>query len=41
LEFRDRVIKIKVTADGVETILEAGDALEVMVKEHVVKLQKG
>ena len=38
LEFRKRVIKIRVTADGVETIKESGDSIEVIVKEKAVKL---
>lgn len=39
LEFRNRVIKIKVTEEGVETLLESGDALDVVVKEKVVRLE--
>ncbi|HTF16443.1 MAG TPA: glycoside hydrolase family 65 protein [Chryseolinea sp.] len=40
LEFRKRVIKIKISDEGVETILEAGDPIEVVVKEKVVKLER-
>ena len=38
LEFRNRVIKIRVTSDGVETIRESGEPIEVIVKEKAVKL---
>jgi maltose phosphorylase len=40
LEFRKRVIKIRVSGDGVETVLEAGEPLEVVVKDKAVKLEK-
>jgi maltose phosphorylase len=40
LEFRNSVIKIRISADGVETILESGEPMEVVVKEKVVKLEK-
>lgn len=40
LEFRNRVIKIRVSADGVETVLESGEPVEMVVKGEVVKLKK-
>jgi maltose phosphorylase len=39
LEFRGRVIKIKVSIDGVETKLESGDPIEIMVKDEAVLLK--
>ncbi|MEP6737295.1 MAG: family 65 glycosyl hydrolase domain-containing protein, partial [Chryseolinea sp.] len=39
LEFRGRVIKIKVSGVDVVTTLESGDPIEIMVKEKVVKLE--
>ncbi|HZB13281.1 MAG TPA: glycosyl hydrolase family 65 protein, partial [Chryseolinea sp.] len=39
LEFRDRVIKLKVTKDGCETHLEHGDPLEIVLKDEVVMLK--
>lgn len=39
LEFRGRVIKVKVTADGAETLLESGDSLEIMMKEKSILLE--
>jgi maltose phosphorylase len=38
LEFRGRVIKVKVTKDGIETVLESGDPMEILVKDKVVKI---
>ncbi len=38
LEFRNRVVKIKVTRDGVETKLESGEAMEILLKDNVVSL---
>jgi maltose phosphorylase len=38
LEYRGRVIKVKVTKDGAETKLESGDALEILMKDQTVKL---
>jgi maltose phosphorylase len=35
LEFRDRVIKVKVTKDGTETILESGAAMEIVLRDEV------
>ena len=40
LEFRDRVIKIKVTEDKCETELESGEPLEIILKDEVVKLMR-
>ncbi len=40
LEFRNRVIKIKVTKDGVETKLESGEPLEILLKDQSVQLKK-
>lgn len=39
LEFRGRVIKVKVTADGAETVLESGDSLEIMMKDKSILLE--
>jgi len=39
LEFRNRVIKLKVTKDKCETHLEHGDPLEIMLKDEVVLLK--
>jgi maltose phosphorylase len=39
LEFRDRVIKVKVTKDGTETILESGEPMEIVLKDEVVSLK--
>lgn len=40
LEFRHRVIKIRISADGVDTVLESGEPLDIIVKEKVVHLEK-
>ncbi len=40
LEFRGRVIKVRVTKDKTETILESGDSVEVMVNNTPVMLVK-
>lgn len=40
LEFRDRVIKLKVSRDKTETILESGDPLEIIVNDKIVSLKK-
>jgi maltose phosphorylase len=40
IEFRGRVLKIKVSKDGVETKLESGDALVIDVKGEDVQLKK-
>jgi maltose phosphorylase len=39
LEFRNRVIKIKVTNEGCETILESGEPLEIVLKDEVKALK--
>jgi maltose phosphorylase len=39
LEFRDRVIKIRVTKDGVETKLESGEPMEIVLKDKPVTLK--
>jgi maltose phosphorylase len=36
LEFRGRVIKIKVTKDGIETALESGEPMEICMKDQVM-----
>jgi maltose phosphorylase len=39
LEFRGRVIKVKVSKDGAETVLESGDPMEILLKDKVVALK--
>jgi maltose phosphorylase len=39
LEFRNRVIKVKVTKDSCETYLESGEPLEIVLKDEVIKLK--
>jgi maltose phosphorylase len=39
IEFRNRVIKLKVSIDGCETILESGEPLEIVLKDEVVQLK--
>jgi maltose phosphorylase len=39
LEFRNRVIMIKVTKDKCETELESGEPLEIVLKGETVKLK--
>jgi maltose phosphorylase len=39
LEFRGRVIKVKVTKDGAETKLESGEPLEIILKDERVRLK--
>lgn len=39
LEFRGRVIKVKVTTDGAETVLESGESLEIMMKDKPLVLE--
>jgi maltose phosphorylase len=39
VEFRGRVIKIKVSKDGIETKLESGAALEILVNDAAVSLK--
>ena len=38
LEFRGRVLKVKVSAAGIETILESGSPMDVVVNDKVVSL---
>jgi maltose phosphorylase len=40
LEFRERVIKVKISTDGVQTELESGKPIEIVVKDEVVKLEQ-
>ena len=35
LEFRERVIKVKVSTSGVQTVLESGKPIEIVVKDEV------
>jgi maltose phosphorylase len=39
VEFRNHVIKIKISADGVKTELESGDPLEVFIKGQPVQIK--
>ena len=39
LEFRERVIKVKVSTDGVQTVLESGKPIDIVVKNEKVKLE--
>ncbi|HYG17394.1 MAG TPA: family 65 glycosyl hydrolase domain-containing protein, partial [Ohtaekwangia sp.] len=39
LEFRERVIKVKISKDAIETILESGEPLEIMMKDQAVTLR--
>lgn len=39
IEFRGRVIKVKVSRDGTETVLESGDPLDIYLKEELVHLK--
>jgi maltose phosphorylase len=41
LEFRERVIKVKVSVDGIETILESGEPMEIVVKDKTIPLKQG
>ena len=40
LEFRDRVIKVRVSKDKVDTVLEHGEPLEIFMNEKKVLLKK-
>jgi maltose phosphorylase len=40
LEFRGRVIKVKVSTEGVQTVLESGKPIEIVVKNARVKLEQ-
>lgn len=39
LEFRNRVIKVKISKDSVDTILESGEPMEIVLKEEVLLLK--
>lgn len=39
IEFRGRVIKVKVSHEGTETVLESGDPLDIYLKEELVHLK--
>lgn len=39
IEFRGRVIKVKVSHEGTETILESGDPLDIYLKEELIHLK--
>ena len=39
LEFRGRVIKVKIGKSGVETILESGESMEVVINGKIVVLK--
>lgn len=39
IEFRGRVIKVKVSREGTETVLESGDPLEIYLNEEMVHLK--
>jgi maltose phosphorylase len=39
LEFRGRVIKIKISKDGTDTMLESGEPLEIYIKNKAVQLK--
>lgn len=39
LEFRGRVIKVKVSLDKVETILESGEPMEILLRDEIVSLK--
>lgn len=38
IEFRERVIKVKVSKEGIETILESGEAMDIYLKDEMIKL---
>ena len=40
LEFRDRVIKVKISSDGVQTELESGEPMEIVVKDKTIQLKR-
>ena len=39
LEFRERVIKVKVSTDGIKTVLESGKPIEIVVQDEKIKLE--
>ena len=40
IEFRGRVIKVKVSKEGVQTILESGEPIEIILKEESLMLER-
>ena len=40
LEFRGRVIKVKVTKEGTQTMLESGEPMDIYLKDEVVHLER-
>lgn len=38
IEFRERVIKVKVSKEGIETILESGEAMDIYLKDEMINL---
>jgi maltose phosphorylase len=38
VEFRGRVIKVKIAKDRIDTVLESGDPMEIVMGGKVVKL---
>jgi maltose phosphorylase len=40
IEFRERVIKVKVSTAGVQTVLEAGQPIEIIMKEESLMLER-
>jgi maltose phosphorylase len=39
LEFRNRVIKVKISKEGIDTILESGDQMEIVLKDKTIMLK--
>lgn len=39
IEFRNRVIKVKISKDSVDTVLESGDPIEIVLKDKTVMLK--
>ncbi len=39
-EFRGRVMKLKVSSEGVQTILESGEPMEIVVKDKTIQLKR-
>jgi maltose phosphorylase len=40
LEFRKRVIKVKVSKEGVQTVLEAGEPIEIIMNDKSLSLKR-
>jgi maltose phosphorylase len=40
VEFRERVIKVKISKERIDTVLESGEALEIVMKNKIVVLSK-